>query len=68
MGDEQDMAQSMIRIYGGRAEMVALEHANEFRRRGDGEAYERWLRIIALIRSLSAREGRATLIPGRRCL
>ena len=53
MESEQDEARATIRIHGSRAEMVALEHANEFRRRGDGEAYERWLRIVGEIRAIA---------------
>jgi hypothetical protein len=53
MDSNDDVAKSMIRMYGGRAEMVAIEHVNNSRREGDAQSYERWLRIAGQIRVIS---------------
>ena len=48
----QGTALSMIRVYGLRAQAVALERAAELRQRGDLAAHDLWQQIHTAIREL----------------
>lgn len=55
----------MIHMYAGRAEIMAIEHANGLRRLGEIPDCERWIRIAELIRKTLARRNSNRQIPRR---
>jgi hypothetical protein len=53
--EEQDMAHSMIRLYGRDAESVAAGHAETHADMGDAAKSEKWRRIAALVSRMRVR-------------
>lgn len=52
---ELDMAQAMIRLYGGDAESVAAGHAETHAEMGEDEKSEKWRRVALLVAQLRVR-------------
>ncbi|MEO7053995.1 MAG: hypothetical protein ABI191_03385 [Rhizomicrobium sp.] len=58
-GSEQDLARSMIRLYGSDAESVATGHAETHADMGDTVKSDKWRRIAAAVAGMRVQGSRA---------
>ena len=47
--DAREIALSMIKVHGLRAQAIAMEHVSEMRQQGDLSGHDRWQQIRAAI-------------------